>query len=191
MMKSNLFSFEKKHLVDDQLYPWSKPPRTLEASFDKIHLWWSTRYKVSMMYLFAQFRRVTSSFLNLLKNLFWYPNSVGMFWHIITLTLHTHTYISIGKRFYGRNRYLACIETEKFGWEIDQVQRSAVPLYWLLVSLASHNRLKSFLNSAKLPDSYRGTVNKADGLSIHWFSRDACKHDYISWKKKNAPSEMI
>ena len=27
----------KKHLVDDQLYPWSKPPRTLEASFDKIH----------------------------------------------------------------------------------------------------------------------------------------------------------
>jgi hypothetical protein len=27
----------KKHLVDDQLCPWSKPPRTLEASFDKIH----------------------------------------------------------------------------------------------------------------------------------------------------------
>ena len=94
---------------------------------------------------FAQFSRVTSLFLNLLK-IFWFLISVGIFSHYYTY--FTHTYISIGKRFYGRNRYLACIETEKFGWEIDQVQRSGVPLYWLLVSLASHNRFKSFLNSA-------------------------------------------
>ena len=49
--KQFVFVRKKKHLVDDQLYPWSKPPRTLEAFFDKIHLWWSTRYKVSMMYV--------------------------------------------------------------------------------------------------------------------------------------------
>ena len=146
-MKSNLFSFEKKHLVDDQLYPWSKPPRTLEVSFDKIHLWWSTRYKVSMMYLFCtvyeSYKFVSEAAKKSLLIL-------HFCWHILThyYTYFTHTNISIGKIFYGRNRYLACIETEKFGWEIDQVQRSAVPLYWLLVSLASSNRFKSFLNSA-------------------------------------------
>ena len=69
----------KKHLVDDQLYPWSKPPRTLEASFDKIHHWLSTRYKVSMI----QFTRVTSLCLNLLKNLFWFLVFVGIYFNTL------------------------------------------------------------------------------------------------------------
>ena len=178
--------------MDDQLYPWSKPPRTLEASFDKIHLWWSTRYKVLMMYLFLHsfkesqvcFKTCTKKSLLILH----------FCWHILThyYTYFTHTYISIGKIFYGRNRYLACIETEKFGWEIDQVQRSGVPLYWLLVSLASHNRFKSFLNSAKLPDSNTGTVNKADALSTDSAGKLANVNISIEKRtKKNAPSEMI
>ena len=134
---------------------------------------------------FAQFSRVTSLFLNLIK-IFWFLISVGIFSHYYTY--FTHTYISIEKRFYGRNRYLACIETEKFGWEIDQVQRSAVSLYWLLVSLASHNRFKSFLNSAKLPDSNMGTVNKADALSTDSAGKLANVNISIEKRKKKERS---
>ena len=173
-MKSNLFSFEKNHLVDDQLYPWSKPPRTLEAFFDKIHLWWSTRYKVSMMYV--PFCTVETSFKPVSESLL-----IPCFcWHVLThyYTYFTHTYISIGKRFYGRNRYLACIETEKFGWEIDQVQRSAVSLYWLLVSLASHNRFKSFLNSANCLIQTQELWTRP--MRYPLIQPEACKHEYIS-----------
>ena len=140
------------------------------------------------MYLFAQFRRVSSLFLNLLKISF---DSLFLLACFNTLLHLLYTYISIGKRFYGRNRYLACIETEKFGWEIDQVQRSAVSLYWLLVSLASHNRFKSFLNSANCLIQTQELWTRP--MRYPLIQPEACKHEYISWKKKkkNAPSEMI